>query len=103
VPYIICVTQQSDFEWDSAKDELNQDKHGVSFALAQLAFLDHQRVILEDLEHSDGEKRYYCLGRAGGGIMTVRFTYRKGKIRIIGAGYWRKGKKLYERENKIHG
>ncbi|MBT9439916.1 MAG: BrnT family toxin, partial [Desulfobacterales bacterium] len=23
-------------------------------------------------------------------------------IRIIGAGYWRKGKKIYERENKIH-
>ena len=21
---------------------------------------------------------------------------------IIGAGYWRKGKKIYERENKIH-
>jgi hypothetical protein len=35
--------------------------------------------------------------------MTVRFTYRDDKIRIIGAGYWRKGKQIYERENKIHG
>jgi uncharacterized protein len=76
---------------------------GVPFALAQLAFLDHHRVILEDLEHSDDEKRYYCLGKVAGGIMTIRFTYRKNKIRIIGAGYWRKGKKIYERENKIHG
>ena len=42
---------RSDFEWDSAKDELNQRKHGVSFAMAQLAFLDSHRVILEDLEH----------------------------------------------------
>ena len=92
----------SDFEWDYQKDKLNQDKHGVSFALAQLAFLDRKRVILEDLEHSDEEKRYYCLGDVAGGIMTVRFTYRKKKIRIIGAGYWRKGKNLYERENKIH-
>lgn len=58
--------------------------------------------ILEDLEHSDDEKRYYCLGNVAGGIMTVRFTYRKNKIRIIGAGYWRKGKNIYERENKIH-
>jgi uncharacterized protein len=97
------MTKRSDFEWDSAKDEVNQKKHGVSFALAQLAFLDHHRVILEDLEHSDDEERYYCLGRVAGGIMTVRFTYRKNKIRIIGAGYWRKGKKIYERENKIHG
>lgn len=31
--------------------------------------------------------------------MTVRFTYREESIRIIGAGYWRKGKKIYEQEN----
>ena len=92
----------SDFEWDDEKDKLNQKKHGVSFALAQMAFLDGKRVILEDLEHSDEEKRYYCLGSVAGGIMTVRFTYRRNKIRIIGAGYWRKGKNIYERENKIH-
>lgn len=28
-------------------------------------------------------------------------TYRDECIRIIGAGYWRKGRKIYERE-KIH-
>ena len=93
---------QSDFEWDSEKDSLNQKKHGVSFALAQIAFLDSNRVILEDLEHGDKEKRFYCIGRVAEGIMTVRFTCRNEKIRIIGAGYWRKGKKIYERENKIH-
>jgi uncharacterized DUF497 family protein len=95
------MKKRSDFEWDAAKDKLNQKKHGVSFALAQIAFLDHNRVILEDLEHSGSEKRYYCLGNVAGGIMTVRFTYRKNIIRIIGAGYWRKGKKIYETENII--
>jgi uncharacterized DUF497 family protein len=97
------MKKRSDFEWDDEKDELNQKKHGISFALAQLAFLDETRVILEDLEHSDVEKRYCCLGKVADGIMTVRFTYRKNRIRIIGAGYWRKGKNIYERENKIHG
>ncbi|NOR25605.1 MAG: BrnT family toxin [Desulforhopalus sp.] len=82
---------------------MNQEKHNVSFAKAQFSFLDHHRIILGDLEHSLDKKRYYCLGKVGGGIMTVRFTYRKNKIRIIGTGYWRKGKKIYERENKIHG
>jgi uncharacterized protein len=96
------MDKQSDFEWDSEKDELNQRKHGVSFAMAQLAFLDSNRVILEDLEHGGNENRFYCLGRVSDGIMTVRFTYRDNKIRIIGAGYWRKGKKIYEKENKIH-
>jgi hypothetical protein len=37
-----------------------------------------------------------------GGVLTVRFTYREGIIRIYGAGYWRKGKAIYERENKVH-
>ena len=96
------MKRQADFEWDENKDRINQKKHGVSFVLAQLAFLDEKRIILEDLEHSSKEKRYYCLGRVAGGILTVRFTYRKKKIRIIGAGYRRKGKKIYERENKIH-
>ena len=103
MPYLSIMEKRSDFEWGSAKDQLNQKKHGVSFSLAQLAFLDHNRIILEDLEHSDEEKRYYCLGRVAGGIMTVRFTHRNNKIRIIGAGYWRKGKRIYEKENKIHG
>jgi len=91
------------FEWDDTKDRQNQKKHGVSFAVAQLAFLDEHRIILEDLSHSYDEKRYYCLGNVGGEILTVRFTYRNNIIRIIGAGFWRKGKKLYEEENQIHG
>jgi uncharacterized DUF497 family protein len=92
-----------DFEWNEAKGSTNLEKHGVSFALAQLAFLDPNRVILEDLDHSGDEKRFYCLGRVHNKIMTVRFTYRKNIIRIIGAGYWRKGKALYEKENSLSG
>ena len=88
------------FEWDPDKDDANQEKHGVTFAEAQLAFLDPQRVIARDLTHSTArEKRFYCFGQVGAGILTVRFTYRKRVIRIIGAGYWRKGKKVYETQN----
>ena len=92
--------KKAKFEWDSSKDKQNQDKHGVSFELAQYAFADPNRVIAEDISHSQKEKRYYCFGKVGDGIITVRFTLRGGTIRIIGAGYWRKGRKLYENENK---
>lgn len=92
----------SSFEWDEAKATENLAKHGVSFALAQYAFADPKRVIAQDMVHSDGEMRYFCFGEAGGGILTVRFTLRAGVIRIIGAGYWRKGKAIYERENQVH-
>ena len=36
------------------------------------------------------------------GIITVRFTYREGKVRIFGAGYWRKGRKRYEQQNNLY-
>ena len=87
------------FEWDEEKNYENQKKHGVSFKLAQYAFADTKRVIAEDLSHSGKEKRYYCFGKVNDGIITVRFTYRKKVIRIFGAGYWRKGKKIYEDKN----
>ncbi len=87
------------FDWDEEKNRENQKKHGVSFELAQCAFADPERVIAEDVAHSQSERRYYCFGRAGHGILTVRFTYRTGVIRIIGAGYWRRGKKIYERQS----
>lgn len=90
------------FEWDAEKDFINQVKHGVGFAEAQYAFADSKRVIAKDIAHSKSEQRYFCFGRFGDGILTVRFTYRQGVIRIFGAGYWRKGKRIYEQKNQIH-
>jgi len=90
------------FEWDPNKDLENRQKHGVSFVDAQYAFADPRRIIAEDVNHSDIEQRYYCFGKVGDGILTVRFTYRDDVIRVFGAGYWRKGKVIYEDENKIH-
>lgn len=87
------------FDWDNNKDSENQHKHGVAFSLAQYAFADPQRVIAKDIAHSEIEERFYCFGKVDGGVLTVRFTYRAAIIRIIGAGYWRKGKAIYEREN----
>ena len=89
------------FEWDPAKDAENQRKHGVAFVDAQRAFLDPRRVIARDLSHSRSEQRFYCFGLVGDGIATVRFTYRGGVIRIYGAGYWRRGKRLYEAQGKV--
>lgn len=91
---------QPDFEWDDAEDRANQSKHGVSFAEAQKAFFDRCRVIADDLDHSGGEARYFCFGKVADGVMTVRFTWRDGCIRIFGAGYWRTGKKIYEQQNR---
>jgi len=89
-----------DFEWNDSKSALNIAKHGLSFYKAQEVFFDESRVILLDMRHSSEERRYFCIGKTvGGGIATVRFTIRNSHIRIIGAGYWRKGKRIYEQPN----
>ncbi len=88
--------KKTKFDWDENKNTQNQEKHNVSFEQAQYAFADELRIIAEDLEHSQEEKRYFCFGNVDGEILTVRFTYRDNVIRIFGAGYWRKGKKTYE-------
>lgn len=91
------------FEWDEKKDRSNQAKHGVSFTAAQGAFLDSARVIAEDVKHSTAkEGRYLCFGEGDGGVLTVRFTYRAGAIRIYGAGYRTKGRTVYDKANQIH-
>ncbi len=70
---------------------------------AQKAFLDPNCVIAQDLKHSIIEPRFYCFGKVKQRILTVRFTYREKIIRIFGAGYWREGKLIYEKENqRIH-
>ena len=65
------------FEWDENKNRENLEKHGIAFEDAQYAFADPQRVIAKDLTHSQEEERWYCFGKVGAGILTVRFTYRR--------------------------
>jgi len=85
------------FEWDLIKNSENIEKHGVSFEEAQLAFCDKNRLIERDVKHSTSdETRYFLFGDTGKGIITVRFVIRKNNIRIIGAGYWRQGRRKYE-------
>jgi uncharacterized protein len=83
------------FEWDEEKNQENQAKHGVAFEEAQAAFADPDALIFKDGLHSTAEERWFCVGSVRGNIVTVRFTYRANKIRIFGAGYWRKLRSKY--------
>ena len=86
------------FIWDDKKETKNTSKHGVSFAVAARVFLDEKRKIFKDSKHDKFEERLFCIGKVDNHIITVRFTYRGDKIRIIGAGFWRKGRQYYEKE-----
>ncbi len=93
------MKKKTSFDWDRSKNKENQNKHVVSFEIAQYAFTDPNRVILKDISHStESEERFYCVGKIDNDILTVRFTCRDNTIRIFGAGFWRKGKKIYEQQ-----
>jgi hypothetical protein len=89
----------STFDWDEQRDLANQSKHGIDFDTAQYAFLDPHRLIVHDAKHSESEERWFCIGKVHGRVLTVRFTYREGLIRIFGAAEWRKWRKFYEQHN----
>ncbi|NLG16320.1 MAG: BrnT family toxin [Fibrobacter sp.] len=96
-------TPSSNFEWDNRKNYQNIEKHNISFEIAQYAFNDPDRVIALDRKHSTyKEKRFFCYGKVQNHIVTVRFTWRNGNIRIFKAGYWREGKDVYYEKNKIY-
>ena len=89
------------FEWDPRKNIVNEGKHGVSFEVATEAFDDPDRVLELDTRHMVfGEERWFCFGMVQGRVVTVRFTLRRGVIRIFGAGFWRAGRKRYEDEKR---
>jgi uncharacterized protein len=86
------------FEWDEDKNLANIEKHGISFEEAVQAFLDPRRKIRLNIKHSAIEMRYYCFGMVENRVLTVRFIIRSSKIRILGAGYWREGRKIYAQD-----
>ena len=49
-------------EWDDNKNQINIQKHGISFNTAALVFADEERVEYYDKLHSQDEDRYVVLG-----------------------------------------
>jgi uncharacterized protein len=75
-----------EFEWDDAKAEANEKKHGVPFAEAMTVFGDPLSLTGYDPDHSIDEDRYITMGlSATGRLLIVSHTDRGDKVRIISA------------------
>ena len=72
------------YEWDSEKEALNVEKHGLDFDTAVLVFEDENYLEWYDFQHSDTEDRYNVLGMVHD-VLFVVYTERKDNIRIISA------------------
>ena len=91
----------NDFEWNEDKAILNLNKHNISFYEASTVFDDYFGKIIDDKIHSINELRYYLIGFSNNNkLLTVSFTERDNRIRIISARNSTKSeRKLYENEN----
>ncbi len=90
-----------DFEWDAEKERENVRKHKITFLEAIESFSDLEGFVLTDTKHSDGEDRFYWVGKISSGkVLTTRYTRRGDKIRIIGTGEWREFRKMYYEKTK---
>ena len=73
------------FEWDESKASENYTKHGVDFEMAMKVFRDPFAVERLDDRGDYGEERFILIGAAEGVVLTVVYTDRDGRIRIISA------------------
>jgi len=72
------------FEWDERKRRLNLAKHGIDFGELELLFRGPISA-RADSRREYGEARSIAVGRLGGIIVSVVYTWRGGTRRIISA------------------
>ena len=103
------VIYKNRYVWNRYKNELNQNKHHLSFETASLAFDDPFHVEEFDEENSTIEERFNVTGSVTGLInntlVTVSVVYRGDLIRIFSArdasplevkGYYEQFQKYYD-------
>ena len=74
------------FQWDERKAARNLRKHGVTFEEAATVFGDPLLLTRSAPEHSNGEERFFSIGRTvRGRLMAVAHTESGNTIRIISA------------------
>jgi uncharacterized DUF497 family protein len=76
---------EDEFEWNAAKAEGNLIKHGVSFEAARCVFDDVFAFERCDFDSAPSELRYVITGMVNDVILTVVYTERGDRTRIVSA------------------
>jgi uncharacterized protein len=85
-----------EFEWDEAKRQSNIAKHGIDFARAQFIF-DGRPLVTIPSRYLD-EQRFVSTGIVEGRFLTVIWTIRDDKLRLVSARRSRNEEKREYRE-----
>ncbi|MDX8441174.1 BrnT family toxin [Mesorhizobium australafricanum] len=74
-----------EFEWDDEKAASNLAKHGVAFSDAKRLFDDIHALHYSDRSMEYEEERFIGIGIVNGLVLTVVYTERGDRIRLISA------------------
>jgi uncharacterized DUF497 family protein len=91
------------FEWDDDKDANNAQKHGISFVDAVTVFDDPFHLEEDSSRPEHGEERRKAIGIAGAYFVTVIYTDRDKKRRIISARRARRSERAQYHYRKTSG
>ena len=91
-----------DFEWDEAKAAANLAKHGIGFSTAELIFRTRLFIEFDVTRAGDGEGRFKRIGLVGTRLLTVVFTLRGGRIRLISLRPANAGERVKYGNRSIH-
>ena len=81
--HIRCGGEGERTVWDDAKGEANLRSHRMDFAGPDAAFDGRFILVAEDRRHDYGERRSNALVVLNGVVLTITFTPRGAKQRII--------------------
>ena len=92
------VQECTGFQWDRHNIQKNLEKHNVSPVESEQAFFNRPLIVIEDVQHSQDEERFYALGKTDQGRrLFVAFTIRNKLIRVISSRDMnKKERKIYE-------
>ena len=72
------------FDWDDGNSEKNWILHQVSRNESEQVFFNAPIVVVDDISHSQSEKRWFLLGKTDTNrLLFVVFTVREELIRVI--------------------
>jgi uncharacterized protein len=85
------------FDWDEGNRNKNWNRHNVAWWECEEVFFNQPLYVASDPRHSLNEERFYALGATSAGrYLSIVFTRRKSKLRIVTArDMSRKERKVY--------
>ena len=91
------------FDWDKGNIVKNWERHKIKHTEAEEVFVNEPKFIIPDTKHSEEEERYAVFGRTNENrLLSLTFTKRNDKVRVISARNMSKRERNFYEELKIN-